>query len=96
VDGNRFVADSQWEKMEEKRRELQKSQRQPRAEEHGAREGVASVLEYNSAAIPEHRAGQLMESFLNNRKKKTGCKACEVISSTGTELFATLNASRRS
>src|ERR1700752_5190189 len=89
LDGLIFVADSQWEKMEENVESFKN------LEENLARQNVSvddlpCVLEYNKRDLPNVAPVNYMEYVLNNRKKRL--QSFEVISSTGQNGFAALTA----
>jgi len=89
VDGIVFVADSQWEKMEENVESF-KNLSDNLALQNMALDEVPCVLEYNKRDLPNIAPPNYMEYVLNNRKKRL--QSFEVISSTGQNVFATLNA----
>src|SRR2546430_5537233 len=88
-DGLVFVADSQWEKMEENVESF-KNLVDNLARQNVAIDDVPCVLEYNKRDLPNVAPLNYMEYVLNNRKKRL--QSFEVISSTGQNVFATLNA----
>src|SRR5213593_1574523 len=89
VDGIVFVADSQWEKMEENVESF-KNLEDNLALQNMALDEVPCVLEYNKRDLPNIAPVNYMEYVLNNRKKRL--QSFEVISSTGQNVLATLNA----
>ena len=89
VDGIVFVADSQWEKMEENVESF-KNLSDNLALQNMAIDDVPGVLEYNKRDLPNIAPVNYMEYALNNRKKRL--QSFEVISNTGQNVFATLNA----
>ena len=89
VDGVVFVADSQWEKMEENVESF-KNLAENLAAQNMSIDEVPLVLEYNKRDLPNVAPVTYMEYVLNNRKKRL--QSFEVISSTGQNVFATLNA----
>ena len=88
-DGLVFVADSQWEKMEENAESF-KNLVDNLARQNVAIDDVPCVLEYNKRDLPNIAPINYLEYVLNNRKKRL--QSFEVISSTGQNVFATLNA----
>ena len=89
VDGLVFVADSQWEKMEENVESF-KNLVDNLAKQNMSIDEVPCVLEYNKRDLSNIAPINYMEYVLNNRKKRL--PSFEVISSTGQNVFATLNA----
>jgi mutual gliding-motility protein MglA len=89
VDGVVFVADSQWEKMEENVESF-KNLADNLAQQNMSIDEVPCVLQYNKRDLPNIAPINYMEYVLNNRKKRL--QSFEVISSTGQNVFATLNA----
>jgi signal recognition particle receptor subunit beta len=88
-DGLVFVADSQWEKMEENVESF-KNLADNLARQNVAIDDVPCVLEYNKRDLPNIAPINYMEYVLNNGKKRL--QSFEVMSSTGQNVFATLNA----
>ncbi len=78
VDGVVFVADSQWEKMEENVESF-KNLEDNLAKQNISLDEIPYVIQYNKR-----------EYVLNNRKKRV--QSFEVVSSTGQNVFASLNA----
>jgi signal recognition particle receptor subunit beta len=89
TDGVVFVADSQWEKMEENVESF-KNLGDNLALQNVAIDEVPLVLEYNKRDLPNIAPINYMDYTLNNRKKRL--QSFEVVSSTGQNVFATLNA----
>src|SRR5438874_2418883 len=89
VDGIVFVADSQWEKMEENVESF-KNLSDNLALQNMVIEEIPCVLEYNKRDLPNVAPVNYMEYVLNNRKKRL--QSFEVISSSGQNVFAALNA----
>jgi signal recognition particle receptor subunit beta len=89
VDGVVFVADSQWEKMEENVESFQ-NLAENLATQNMSIDDVPLVLQYNKRDLPNIAPLNYMEYVLNNRKKRY--QSFETISSTGQNVFATLNA----
>jgi len=89
VDGLIFVADSQWEKMEENVESF-KNLTDNLAKQNMSIDDLPCVLEYNKRDLSNIAPINYMEYVLNNRKKRL--QSFEVISSTGQNVFASLNA----
>jgi mutual gliding-motility protein MglA len=89
VDGVVFVADSQWEKMEENVESF-KNLADNLARQNIAIDDMPCVLQYNKRDLPNVAPLNYMEYVLNNRQKRL--QSFESISSTGQNVFATLNA----
>ena len=89
TDGIVFVADSQWEKMEENVESF-KNLGENLALQNASIDEIPLVLEYNKRDLPNVAPSNYMEYALNNRKKRL--QSFEVISSTGQNVFAALNA----
>jgi Predicted GTPase len=89
VDGIVFVADSQWEKMEENVESF-KNLEDNLAKQNMSLDDVPYVLQYNKRDLPNIAPVNYLEYVLNNRKKRL--QSFEVVSSTGQNVFATLNA----
>ncbi len=89
VDGIVFVADSQWEKMEENVESF-KNLADNLVRQNTAIDEIPCVLEYNKRDLPNIAPANYLEYVLNNRKKRL--QSFEVISSTGQNVFAALNA----
>lgn len=89
VDGVVFVADSQWEKMEENVESF-KNLADNLARQNVAIDDMPCVLQYNKRDLPNIAPLNYMEYVLNNRPKRL--QSFESISSTGQNVFATLNA----
>ena len=89
VDGIVFVADSQWEKMEENVGSF-KDLADNLARQNISISDVPCVLEYNKRDLPNIAPVNYMEYVLNNGKKRL--QSFEVISSTGQNVFAALDA----
>jgi signal recognition particle receptor subunit beta len=89
VDGVVFVADSQWEKMEENvasfRNLEQNLQKQNLHLEH-----VPFVLQFNKRDIPSVAPINYLEYLLNNRKRRA--LSFESVAATGVNVFSTLDA----
>jgi hypothetical protein len=89
TDGIVFVADSQWEKMEENVESF-KNLADNLVLQNISIDEVPLVLEYNKRDLPNIAPVNYLEYTLNNRKKRL--QSFEVISSTGQNVFAALNA----
>src|SRR5438552_10057604 len=89
VDGIVFVADSQWEKMEENVESF-KNLEDNLAKQNMSLDDVPYVLQYNKRDLPNIAPVNYLDYVLNNRKKRM--QIFDVISSTGQNVFATLNA----
>jgi mutual gliding-motility protein MglA len=89
ADGLVFVADSQWEKMEENV-ESYKNLEENLAKQNVVLDEMPCVVQYNKRDLPNIAPVNYMEYVLNNRKKRL--QSFEVISSTGKNVFAALNA----
>ena len=89
TDGVVFVADSQWEKMEENVESF-KNLEENLALQNISMDEVPLVLEYNKRDLPNIAPINYIEFALNNRKKQL--QSFEVISNTGENVFAALNA----
>src|SRR6478672_6700226 len=82
VDGMVFVADSQWEKMEENVESFKN------LEDNLAKQNMS--LDDVPYVLPNIAPVNYLDYVLNNRKKRV--QSFEVVSSTGQNVFATLNA----
>ena len=89
VDGLVFVADSQWDKMEENVESF-KNLEENLAKQNIAIDEIPYVVQYNKRDLPNIAPVNYLEFLLNNRKKRV--KSYEVVSSTGQNVFAALNA----
>src|SRR5213595_3764021 len=89
VDGIVFVADSQWEKMEENVESWKNLCDNLQLQNMNV-EDTPCVLEYNKRDLPNVAPVNYMEYVMNNRKKRL--QSFEVISSSGQNVFAALNA----
>ena len=88
VDGVVFVADSQWDKMEENIESFKN------LEENLARQGtsidnVPYVLQYNKRDMPNPAPVHYLEYILNNRRVRV--PTFVAVATTGQGVFATLN-----
>ncbi len=89
VDGVIFVADSQWEKMEENVESF-KNLEDNLAKQNISIDEIPYVLQYNKRDLENVAPVNYLEYVLNNRKKRV--QSFEVVSSTGQNVFASLNA----
>ncbi len=89
VDGIVFVADSQWEKMEENVESF-KNLSENLQKQNMNIDDVPYVLQYNKRDLPNIAPVNYLDFLLNNRSNKV--PAFEVISSSGQNVFACLNA----
>ncbi len=89
VDGVVFVADSQWEKMEENVESF-KNLEDNLAKQNISIDEIPYVIQYNKRDLENIAPVNYLEYVLNNRKKRV--QSFEVISSTGQNVFASLNA----
>jgi signal recognition particle receptor subunit beta len=92
VDGIVFVADSQWDKMEENIESFKN------LEENLVRQGsshnqVPYVLQYNKRDLPNPAPVHYLDFLLNNRKVRV--PSFVAVATTGQGVFATLNAISR-
>jgi signal recognition particle receptor subunit beta len=89
VDGVVFVADSQWDKMEENVasfRNLEENLQKQKL----LLEQVPVVLQFNKRDLPNVAPTNYLEYLLNNRKRRV--QSFESIASTGVNVFSTLDA----
>src|SRR5205085_9793330 len=89
VDGVVFVADSQWEKMEENVESF-KNLEENLAQQNLSIDEIPYVLQYNKRDLNNVAPINYLEFVLNNRKRRA--QSFEVVSSTGQNVFASLNA----
>lgn len=89
VDGIVFVADSQWEKMEENVESF-KNLEDNLAKQNISLDEIPYVIQYNKRDLENVAPVNYLEYVLNNRKRRV--QTFEVISSTGQNVFASLNA----
>jgi signal recognition particle receptor subunit beta len=83
------VADSQWEKMEENVESF-KNLEDNLAKQNISIDEIPYVLQYNKRDLENVAPVNYLEYVLNNRKKRV--QSFEVVSSTGQNVFASLNA----
>lgn len=89
VDGIVYVADSQWDKMAENIESFENLEENLRRQNIALGE-IPYVLQYNKRDLPNVAPTTYLEFLLNNRKKRV--QSFEVVSSTGQNVFAALNA----
>ena len=89
VDGVVFVADSQWEKMEENVESFRNLE-ENLAQQNISIDEIPYVLQYNKRDLGNIAPINYLEFLLNNRRKRA--QSFEVTSSTGQNVFASLNA----
>ena len=88
VDGVVFVADSQWDKMEENVasfRNLEENLKKQKL----LLEQVPVVLQFNKRDLPNVAPTNYLEYLLNNRKRRV--QSFESVASTGVNVFSTLD-----
>lgn len=88
VDGIVFVADSQWDKMEENV-EAFKNLEENLNKMNMSLDEMPYIIQYNKRDLPNIAPINYMEFLLNNRKKRV--QSFEVVSSTGQNVFSSLN-----
>jgi signal recognition particle receptor subunit beta len=89
VDGVVFVADSQWEKMEENVSSFRNLE-QNLQKQNLLLEQVPIVLQFNKRDLPNVAPNNYLEYLLNNRKRRI--QSFESIANTGVKVFSTLDA----
>jgi signal recognition particle receptor subunit beta len=89
VDGVVFVADSQWEKMEENVTSFRNLE-QNLQKQNLPIEQVPLVLQFNKRDIPDVAPINYLAYLLNNRKRRA--QSFESIAVTGVNVFSTLDA----
>jgi signal recognition particle receptor subunit beta len=92
VDGIVFVADSQWEKMEENVESF-KNLQDNLARQGTSIDSVPYVLQYNKRDMPNPAPIHYLEYILNNRAVRV--PSFVAVATTGQGVFATLNAISR-
>lgn len=92
VDGIVFVADSQWDKMEENIESL-KNLEENLVKQNMNLDDIPYVLQYNKRDMPSVAPLNYLEYAMNNRK--TRVQSFEAVASTGQNVFSTLNAISR-
>jgi signal recognition particle receptor subunit beta len=88
VDGIVFVADSQWDKMEENV-EAFKNLEENLNKMNMTLDELPYIIQYNKRDLPNIAPINYMEFLLNNRKKRV--QSFEVVSSSGQNVFSSLN-----
>jgi mutual gliding-motility protein MglA len=89
VDGVVFVADSQWEKMEENVTSFRNLEHNLQ-KQNLPLEQVPFVLQFNKRDIPSVAPINYLEYLLNNRKRRV--QSFESVAVTGVNVFSTLDA----
>jgi signal recognition particle receptor subunit beta len=89
VDGVVFVADSQWDKMEENVASFRNLEQNLQKQKLTLEE-VPVVLQFNKRDLPNVAPTNYLEYLLNNRKKRV--QSFECIASTGVNVFSALDA----
>jgi mutual gliding-motility protein MglA len=89
VDGVVFVADSQWERMEENVASFRNLE-QNLQKQNLLLEQVPFVLQFNKRDLPNVAPINYLEYLLNNRKRRA--QSFESIAGTGVNVFSTLDA----
>ncbi len=92
VDGIVFVADSQWDKMEENVESF-RNMEENLAKMNINLDEIPYVLQYNKRDMPNVAPVNYLEYLLNNRKVKV--QSFEGCATTGENVFSTLNAISR-
>jgi mutual gliding-motility protein MglA len=88
VDGLVFVADSQWDKMEENVESF-KNLSENLARQGTSLDNIPYVLQYNKRDMPNPAPMHYLEFVLNNRKVRV--PSFESVGTTGVGVFSTLN-----
>jgi hypothetical protein len=88
VDGIVFVADSQWDKMEENVESF-KNLQENLARQGTSLDNIPYVLQYNKRDMPNPAPMHYLEFVLNNRKIRV--PSYEAVATTGVGVFQTLN-----
>ncbi|MEI6084981.1 MAG: GTPase domain-containing protein [Verrucomicrobiota bacterium] len=88
VDGVVFVADSQWDKMEENVESF-KNLQENLARQGTSLDNIPYVLQYNKRDMPNPAPKHYLEFVLNNRRIRV--PSFEGVASTGVGVFQTLN-----
>jgi mutual gliding-motility protein MglA len=89
VDGVVFVADSQWDKMEENVASFRNLEENLQ-KQNLPLEQVPMVLQFNKRDLPNVAPTNYLEYLLNNRKRRL--QSFECIASTGVNVFSALDA----
>jgi signal recognition particle receptor subunit beta len=88
VDGLVFVADSQWDKMEENVESF-KNLMENLARQGTSLDNIPYVLQYNKRDMPNPAPMHYLEFVLNNRRVRV--PSFEAVATTGVGVFQTLN-----
>jgi GTPase SAR1 family protein len=88
VDAIVFVADSQWDKMEENVESL-RNLGENLEKQNLSLDDLPYVLQFNKRDIPDIAPTNYLEYLLNNRRKRV--RSYESVASTGFNVFATLD-----
>ena len=88
VDAIVFVADSQWDKMEENVESLRNLGENLEKQNHSL-DDLPYVLQFNKRDIQDIAPTNYLEYLLNNRRKRV--RSYESVASTGFNVFATLD-----
>ncbi|NQU12353.1 GTPase domain-containing protein [bacterium] len=89
VDAIVFVADSQWDKMEENIESF-KNLQENLARQGGSLDNIPYVLQYNKRDMPNVAPAHYLEYILNNRRVRV--HSFPAVATTGQGVFGTLNA----
>lgn len=89
VDGVVFVADSQWEKMEENVESFRNLEQNLQKQSLSV-EQLPVVLQFNKRDLQNVAPTNYLEYLLNNRKRRV--QSFECVASTGMNVFSTLDA----
>jgi mutual gliding-motility protein MglA len=89
VDGVVFVADSQWDKMEENVLSFRNLEANLRTQDIALDE-FPYVLQFNKRDLQDTAPANYLEYLLNNRKKRV--RSFESVAKTGVNVFAALDA----
>src|SRR5689334_11308126 len=92
VDGIVFVADSQWDKMEENVESF-KNLMENLARQGTSLDNIPYVLQYNKSDMPNPAPKHYLEFVLNNRRVRV--PSFQGVATTGVGVFQTLNAVSR-
>lgn len=89
VDGIVFVADSQWDKMEENVSSFRNLEQNLQKQKLSI-DQIPVVLEFNKRDLPNVAPTTYLEYLLNNRKRRV--QSFECVASTGANVFSALDA----
>jgi signal recognition particle receptor subunit beta len=92
VDGVVFVADSQWDKMEENVESF-KNLQENLSRQGATLDNIPYIIQYNKRDMPNPAPIHYMEFLLNNRK--TRVPSFQAVATSGEGVFGTLNAISR-